>query len=152
MRDYKTILRNMREDRDLTQTNIAEILHCTKQNYGQIENGKVIPSIKQMVILSNYYNVSIDYILARSTAPMPYSKKQIFDYSFLIKRIVTLRKHNNYKQVYIAKEVLNMSQAMYSHIENMVYQLDLISLIKLADLYSVSINYVLGFEQPFVYA
>lgn len=56
-------LRDLREDADLTQADVAEYL-CVKQNtYSQYENGKRQLPIEILIRLSKFYNVSTDYIL-----------------------------------------------------------------------------------------
>ena len=59
---YKRI-RDLREDMDLTQTNVAEYLGCTQVCYSFYETGKRdIPS-ETLIKLSKLFNVSVDYIL-----------------------------------------------------------------------------------------
>lgn len=59
---YYKRLRDLREDNDLTQREIAELLKTTQQVYSEYENGiREIPLYK-MIILARYYNVSMDYL------------------------------------------------------------------------------------------
>ncbi len=55
--------RELREDRDLTQKDIAEILNCKQNTYQQYESGKRQIPIETIKKLCFYYNVSADYIL-----------------------------------------------------------------------------------------
>lgn len=65
---YKRI-RELREDSDLLQKDIAEYLCCTQVCYSRYEAGlRDIPT-EVLIKLSNYYNVSIDYILETSNNP-----------------------------------------------------------------------------------
>lgn len=60
------LLKELREDNDLTQNDISNILSITRQNYSRWEtNEKVIP-LKHLVTLCNYYKVSLDYITGLS--------------------------------------------------------------------------------------
>lgn len=60
---YYQRIRDIREDNDLTQTDIANILMTTQQQYGRYENGlREIPA-HHIVTLCKYYNVSADYLL-----------------------------------------------------------------------------------------
>lgn len=63
MKKYPCILRELREDRDLHQKEIAELLQTTQQYYSQYENGKRKLPIDHLFTLCKFYNVSADYIL-----------------------------------------------------------------------------------------
>ena len=59
---YYRRLRDLREDHDLTQKQVAELIKTTQQVYSEYEKGiREIPLFK-MIILAKYYNVSMDYI------------------------------------------------------------------------------------------
>ena len=62
-------IRDLREDRDLTQAQVAEALHTTQQQYSKIETGKSDISGEKLIKLSKLYGVSIDYILGLSKKP-----------------------------------------------------------------------------------
>lgn len=59
---YKKI-KELREDRDLKQSELAKILNITQANYSYIENGVAYLKADELVKLCMYYNVSADYIL-----------------------------------------------------------------------------------------
>lgn len=56
-------LRELREENNLTQEAIALLLNLTKANISKYELGKLQPNIETLKVLSNYFNVSIDYLL-----------------------------------------------------------------------------------------
>lgn len=56
-------LRELREDRDLTQQQMAEILNCKQNTYQQYESGKRQLPLQALKTLCLYYKVSADYIL-----------------------------------------------------------------------------------------
>ncbi|MBR1422515.1 MAG: helix-turn-helix transcriptional regulator [Ruminococcus sp.] len=59
---YYKRLRDLREDHDLTQKQVAELIKTTQQVYSEYEKGiREIPLFK-MIILAKYYNVSMDYL------------------------------------------------------------------------------------------
>ena len=60
---YQEKLRILREDRDLTQKQIAGLLGIAQTTYSQYELGKRAMPIEYIVILCKYYNVSSDYLL-----------------------------------------------------------------------------------------
>ena len=63
MKEYWEILRELREDRHLNQTEIAAILKTTQQVYSRYEKGINELPLHHLVTLAQYYGVSTDYIL-----------------------------------------------------------------------------------------
>lgn len=66
MRMYYRRIRELREDNDKLQKDIAKILNTTQQHYSKLENGATEITADRIVILAKYYNVSADYILELS--------------------------------------------------------------------------------------
>lgn len=60
---YNSVLRSLREDRDLNQEAIAKLLQTTQSYYAKYENGKHELPIKHLYTLCLFYGVSADYIL-----------------------------------------------------------------------------------------
>ena len=58
-------LKDLREDYDLTQKEVADILHTTQQQYSKYELGKINVPIDVLIKLADYYTVSIDYLVGR---------------------------------------------------------------------------------------
>lgn len=65
---YKNI-RALREDRDLTQKQLSEFLHCSQQVYSNYELGQRDIPTYILIQLSEFYNVSTDYILGLTEVP-----------------------------------------------------------------------------------
>lgn len=63
MKTYNERLRELREDRDLSQAEVAEILKTTQQVYSRYENGINQIPIHHLITLCKFYTVSADYIL-----------------------------------------------------------------------------------------
>ena len=63
MKAWNVIIRELREDHDLKQSDIAKILGTTQQVYSRYENGINEMPIKHLITLCKFYNVSADYIL-----------------------------------------------------------------------------------------
>ena len=61
--DYIKRMRDLREDNDKTQQEIAEILNTSQTMYARYERGANELPIHHLLTLANYYNVSTDYIL-----------------------------------------------------------------------------------------
>lgn len=65
-------IRDLREDNDLTQKEIADFLHIKQNTYSQYETGKRQLSIDVLIALAHYYNTSTDYILGLTDETKPY--------------------------------------------------------------------------------
>ena len=59
---YYQRIRDLREDSDKTQADLAEYLGTTAQHYGKYENGNAEIPFERAIALAKYYNVSLDYI------------------------------------------------------------------------------------------
>lgn len=63
MKELRSIIRDLREDRDLKQKTIADYLGVSQQSYSNYENGHREIPIWALIKLAQYYEVSIDYLL-----------------------------------------------------------------------------------------
>ncbi len=68
-------LKDIREDRDYNQTQIAKILNTTQQQYSKYELGIQLIPIDRLEKLADFYDLSIDYIIGRTNVRKPYPKK-----------------------------------------------------------------------------
>ena len=59
-------LRDLREDHDLNQADIAKLIGTTQQHYSKIETGKADIAGQQLLTLAAYYGVTTDYLLGRT--------------------------------------------------------------------------------------
>ena len=66
MRKYTEILRGLREDKDLKQVDIANVLGTTQQHYSKYETGEYELPLRALAVLADYYKVSSDYIMGRT--------------------------------------------------------------------------------------
>lgn len=69
-------IRDMREDHDLTQTEIGKILNMSQTGYSQYEIGKNDIPTKILIELSKYYNTSVDYLLGLTDISKPYPRSK----------------------------------------------------------------------------
>ncbi len=69
-------LRDLREDHDLNQSQIADILNIAQTTYSDYERGKINIPIDVLKQLSIYFNTSIDYILDMTDNKAPYTRKK----------------------------------------------------------------------------
>ena len=65
-------IREMREDNDLLQKDVAKILNISQQQYSRYESGENELSYDSLIKLANFYNTSIDYLLYRTDERKPY--------------------------------------------------------------------------------
>ena len=65
-------IRDLREDRDLSQAEVAKVIKTTQQQYSKIETGKADISGEKLILLAEFYDVSVDYILGLEKEPKPY--------------------------------------------------------------------------------
>ena len=63
MRTFLEKLRGLREDNDLTQTQVAQILETSQTMYARYERGANEMPIRHLITLCRFYNVSADYFL-----------------------------------------------------------------------------------------
>lgn len=68
-------IRNLREDRDLKQEDLAQLLNCTQACYSHYENGKRDIPPEVWDALADFYGVSVDYLMGRTNTKKPYPKK-----------------------------------------------------------------------------
>lgn len=72
---YAQRIRDLREDKDLNQSEIATILKTTQSYYAQYENGHRPLPIEHLITLCRFYNISPEYILGFTNIPKPLPKK-----------------------------------------------------------------------------
>ena len=60
-------IRDLREDKDMTQTQMAKILSCSQRIYSNYERGDVDIPTDILIKIADYHNVSIDYLLGRTS-------------------------------------------------------------------------------------
>ena len=73
--DYRERLRNIREDRDLTQAEIGKLLNKSQQGYNHIEAGRAELKIEDLATLCRFYDLSADYIIGLVNKPASFKQK-----------------------------------------------------------------------------
>ena len=66
---YLHRIRSLREDNDLTQTEVGLIINKSQQGYSHIESGRIELKIDDLIKLARFYKVSVDYILGITDTP-----------------------------------------------------------------------------------
>ena len=72
---YYERIREIREDKSLTQQNIADLLHISQRTYSDYESGRTRIPIDSLLKLGKYYDVSVDYLSGASLIKSSYPKK-----------------------------------------------------------------------------
>lgn len=130
-------LKDLREDKDLKQSDVANILNIAQRTYSGYETGSRMIPYSCLVKLADFYNTSTDYILELTSFQEPYPKKNSTHM-----RLRNLREASQFTQQQIASR-LNIRQNTYSQYENGTRRIPLESLIALAKFYNTSTDYIL---------
>ena len=69
-------LRDMREDKDLYQADIAKLLNVSQQTYSRYENDEISIDKDSLIKLAFFYNTSVDYLLELTDERKPYPRKK----------------------------------------------------------------------------
>ncbi len=64
--DYRQRMKDLREDRDLTQAEVGTIINKSQQGYNHIETGRAELKIEDLIKLCDLYGVSADYFIGRT--------------------------------------------------------------------------------------
>ena len=76
MEKYQTRLRDLREDNDMTQAQVARIIGTSQQHYGKYESGKIVIPFDRAILLAEFYDVSLDYLAGRTNVKEPFKKEK----------------------------------------------------------------------------
>lgn len=69
-------IRNLREDRDLTQKEMAKILSVAQTTYSDYELGKLNIPLQTLIAIAVFHNTSVDYLLELTDEKKPYKRKE----------------------------------------------------------------------------
>lgn len=72
---YTERIRNLREDHEMTQTDVANILYVGQRTYADYELGRTRIPLDSIIVLAKFYDVSMDYICGCSDVPGNFPKK-----------------------------------------------------------------------------
>lgn len=71
-------IRDLREDKDMTQVQMADILHCSQRIYSNYERGEVDIPTEILIALASFHQTSTDYLLGLTDEPKPYPRKTYY--------------------------------------------------------------------------
>lgn len=136
-------LKNLRENNDLTQRQIALKLNVSKSTYNRWETGETFIPLKHLNNLCNFYNLSMDYILNLSNNKNYDNVKNEINKKIIGKRIFYLRKKFNLSQNDLAK-LLNTSHSTISAYENGKTLILTVFAYSIATKFNVSLDWLCG--------
>lgn len=141
--DYNIRMKELREEKNLMQKDMAKILNLSPFTYSHYETKDTIISLTQLIKVTDYFNVSLDYILQFSNERKYNNCKNGFYQSTLCTRLRESRKENKLSQVNIAK-ILNTSQSVIANFEKGTTLIALPFLYTICKKYHISADYLLG--------
>ena len=65
-------IRDLRQDKDLTQTQVAQLLNMSQTGYSKYETGENDIPTAVLIARADFYHTSVDYLLGRTDNPIPY--------------------------------------------------------------------------------
>jgi len=132
---------DLRIDHDLLQREVADILGANKNTYPHWESGLYEFPIEIIDKLSQYYNVSVDYLTGLSNDKG--GNLRGYDNKILQKRLRGIREKNNFSQEKIGLIMNGVSQMMLSCYENVVARIPFSSLYIFTKNFEISIDYLM---------
>ena len=135
-------LKDIREDNDLKQTDMAEILKTSQANYSRWESGVEFIPLKKLTILCNYFDVSMDYVIGLTRNDKGNGKHNL-DSKVIGKNLKTLRNNFKITQKDLAN-LLHTSQSTLSAYESGKTILLTAFAIQIVNKYKVSLDWLCG--------
>lgn len=132
-----TRIKNIREDNDLSQREIAKILNVSRSTYSLWELGINIIPLSSLYKLSSYFDVSIDYLLGGKNKFRKHNNS--FDLKMLGDNIKRYRIENHISQDSLAN-ILNVSQPCIARYEKGLIEISTINIYKLSKIFNISID------------
>ena len=74
--NYRERIKNVREDHDLTQTQVGRLLDKSQQGYNHIEMGRAELKIDDLIRLCKFYDLSADYLIGLTDNPISYKNEK----------------------------------------------------------------------------
>ncbi len=135
-------LRDTRLYYDYKQTELAKVLNVSRNVYSEYENYKRVIPLKHLNSLSNFYDLSIDYLLGLTNKKIKFNKNSI-DINKISNNLSEIRKENNISMREFAK-LLNVSSTLVSYYENGKILISTAACYCIAKKFNISVDYLLG--------
>ena len=138
-----TKIKDLRDDYDLNQVKMAEIIGVSKSNYARWETDENIIPLKHLNSVCNYFNVSMDYMVGLSNDQNYKNINKKLNKELIGKRLKTFRNENNLSQEVLAKEI-NTSHSTISAYETGKTMLLTAFAYDIAKKYNISMDWLCG--------
>ncbi len=136
-------IKKIREEKNLSQKDLAILLHIDRSTYSSYETMRDMMPLKYINTICNYFNMSIDYCFSLTDIfEYKNSRKETSRQLFRI-RIKELRKKYNLTQNDIAK-ILNINRSTWTGYESGKYRIPTLYLYDIAKRFNTSMDYLLG--------
>lgn len=142
MIDFKR-LRDIREDNDLSQNQMAKILKTNRSTYSLWELGINIIPLKNLCDFSDYFGYSIDYVLGITNNKNSDNLKLGLDLKILGNNLKEIRLKNNLSQKDMAN-ILTVTQPCITKYEKGLIEISVSNLYKISKRFNISINDLCG--------
>lgn len=136
-------IKDLREEYDLTQLKMSEIMNVSKSNYARWETNESIIPLKHLINLCNYFNVSMDYITGLSKEKNYIIINKKLNKELIGKRLKEFRENNNLTQEELAKQI-NTSHSTISAYESGKTMLLTAFAYDICKKYNISLDYLCG--------
>lgn len=140
---YFERIKNIREDNDLTQKEIAQILGISRANYSAMENGRISFSLLNISKIADYYNISIDYLLGLTNTKRYTINNNELNLNDFGKSLRKARRKLRLTQENIASD-LGVTQPTYANYEKGKTIISVNRLFILSKKYNLSFDQLLG--------
>lgn len=141
--NYGTKLKKLREENQMSQTDVANLLNIKRSSYNQFEQQYDIVPIKRLNELANIFDCSIDYILDLNTTKNYKNTHKEIDINISKERLKTFRKEHNLTQEKLAK-ILETARTVVTGFEKGRNIIATPFLYTICKKYNVSADYLLG--------
>ncbi len=136
-------LKELRIEKSISQNELAKLIGLARQTYNHYEVQENIIPLKHLNTLSNYYNVSCDYILGLTNTKKYKNNQKEIDSQKCGTRLKELRKNNHITQIKIAN-FLHIDQPTWSIYEHGKSLIGTPFLYMVCQQYNISADYLLG--------
>ncbi len=140
---YSKRLKDIRENKNITQKDIALMLNIERGLYSQYETEYFIIPLKHLVTLSDYFSFSLDYIFGFNIDMNYKETRKSYNIELIKKRLKEFRKEYNLTQKKIST-ILNISNTTYSEYERGNNLIATPFLYTICKEYHISADYLLG--------
>ncbi len=135
-------LKNVRNEYKKTQEDIAKILDVKRNTYSMWELEHDTIPLKKLIILSEYYDVSLDYLLGLNNLKQ-YKNSMPFDKNKYLIRLKDIRKSNLLTQDLLA-DILNTTNSVISRYESGITFILTMFLVEYSKIFNLSTDYIMG--------